>query len=200
MLRPNLFEFVVAAPALYLTFWYADLLCAALARYRDDTPVAKFVKQYARTASADAQWNTLTFLSRLCSQIHSTFGDVVRPAGSPWQSNETLRMREGSCREVALLFCDVCRELGIAARFTSGYECESATAQPPYMHGWAEAHLSGAGGRGYDAARGLAVVNRHVAVAAGFNYDLASPVAGSYSGGSRSQMFAALNMQVDDGG
>ena len=200
MLRQNPFDYLLSGPALNLPLWYADPLCSALAPYRDDTHLAEFVKQYARSASGLAQWNTLAFLSGLCSQIHQTFRHVVRPDGPPWQSNQTLSMLEGSCRDLAVLFCDACRVVGIAARFVSGYECASATAQDPYMHAWAEAYLPGIGWRGYDPARGLAVSNRHVAVAAGFNYDLASPIAGSYSGGSRSQMLASLNMQVDDGG
>lgn len=97
-----------------------------------------------------------------------------------------------------MLFCDVCRVMGIAARFVSGYECASADRQDSYMHAWAEVYLPGVGWRGYDPARGIAVANRHVAVAAGFNYDLASPVAGWYSGGARSRMEASLDLHVDE--
>jgi transglutaminase-like putative cysteine protease len=87
--------------------------------------------------------------------------------------------------------------MGIAARFVSGYECASASREDSYMHAWAEVYLPGVGWRGYDPSRGLAVSNRHVAVAAGFDHDLASPVAGWYSGGSRSHMEASLSLEVD---
>ena len=50
---------------------------------------------------------------------------------------------------------------------------------------------------GYDPSRGLAVSRVHVSVAAGFDHDLARPVAGLYRGGSRSQMEASLRMHVD---
>jgi hypothetical protein len=43
--------------------------------------------------------------------------------------------------------------------------------------------LPGIGWRGYDVARGIAVSNGHVAVAAGFDPDLAASMAGRYSGG-----------------
>jgi transglutaminase-like putative cysteine protease len=105
-------------------------------------------------------------------------------------------MMEGSCRDLAVLFCDVCRAMGIAARFVSGYECASAGRQDSYMHAWAEVYLPGAGWRGYDPSRGLAVSNTHVAVAAGFDYDLASPIAGAYFGGSGSRMETSLRMSI----
>jgi transglutaminase-like putative cysteine protease len=99
--------------------------------------------------------------------------------------------------------------MGLAARFVSGYECASAGSagngalgnpgsgnQDAYMHAWAEVYLPGIGWRGYDPARGLAVSNQHIAVAAGFDHDLASPVAGWYSGGSGSRMEASLTLQM----
>jgi transglutaminase-like putative cysteine protease len=104
---------------------------------------------------------------------------------------------EGSCGDLAVLFCDVCRVMGIAARFVSGYECSSAGRSDSYMHAWTEVYLSAIGWRGYDPSRGIAVTNGHVAVAAAFDYDLASPIVGLYTGGSESHMDAWIRMVVD---
>jgi transglutaminase-like putative cysteine protease len=198
MLRENPFDYVIIGESLNLPLWYRDPLCAALAPYRNDSHVAEAVKQYAKSTAASAQWNTLSFLMTLSQEIFRTCRQVTRPQGPPWPSDRTLSSLEGSCRDLAVLFCDVCRVMGIAARFVSGYECASATSQESYMHAWAEVYLPGIGWRGYDPSRGIAVANRHVAVAAGFDHDLASPVAGWYSGGSRSQMEASLSLQVGD--
>jgi transglutaminase-like putative cysteine protease len=86
----------------------------------------------------------------------------------------------------------------MAARFVSGYECASAMSDEPSMHAWAEVYLPGVGWRGYDPARGMAVCERHVAVAAGFDAGLAAPVAGWFSGQSRSSMEASLHLEVDE--
>jgi transglutaminase-like putative cysteine protease len=198
LLRENPFDYVLAPEALKLSLWYPEPLCTALIPYRQDGHVAESVKQFAQSAAANVQWNTLSFLTGLSRQIFQTCRQVVRPDGPPWPSEQTLRSQEGSCRDLAVLFCDACRTMGIAARFVSGYECASASRQDSYMHAWAEVYLPGIGWRGYDPARGLAVSNRHVAVAAGFDSDLASPVAGWYSGGSGSQMEASLSLEVDD--
>jgi transglutaminase-like putative cysteine protease len=173
-------------------------LCAALIPYRNDVHVAESVKQYAKSIAASVQWNTLWFLTALSRQIFQTCRQVIRPYGPPWPSERTLSSLEGSCRDLAVLFCDLCRVMGIAARFVSGYECASADSQDSYMHAWAEVYLPGIGWRGYDPSRGIAVANGHVAVAAGFDHDLASPVAGWYSGGSGSQLEASLSLRVDD--
>ena len=197
MLRENPFDYVIIGESLNLPLWYREPLCAALTSYRNDVNVAESVKQYAKSAAANAQWNALSFLTALSRQIFQTSRQVNRPWGPPWPSDRTLNSLEGSCRDLAMLFCDVCRVMGIAARFVSGYERASASGQDSYMHAWAEVYLPGIGWRGYDPSRGLAVTTGHVAVAAGFDPDLASPVAGWYSGGSQSQMEASLQMHVD---
>lgn len=198
LLRENPFDYFLTGQPLQLPLWYQEPLCAALAPYRSDLRVADSVKQYAQTTAASVQWNTLWFLTTLSRQIFETCQQIVRPEGSPWASDQTLSSREGSCRDLAVLFCDACRVMGIAARFVSGYECASAGRQDSYMHAWAEVYLPAIGWRAYDPARGLAVSNGHVAVAAGFDYDLASPVAGWYSGGSASRMEARLQLQIEN--
>jgi transglutaminase-like putative cysteine protease len=197
LLRENPFDFMLSGESLHLPLWYLEPLCAALAPYRNDLQVGEAVKQYAKSVAASAQGNTLSFLTALNQQIFQTFHHVVRPEGAPWMSDRTLSQKEGSCRDLAVLFCDACRVMGIAARFVSGYECAAAGLPQSYMHAWAEVYLPGAGWRGYDPSRGLAVTNTHVAVAAGFDHSLASPVAGLFYGGPGAQMEASLRMRIE---
>lgn len=200
LIRENPFDFLIRDESLKLSLWYPDSLSAALAPYRSDGHVAASVKTYAASVAANSQWNTLAFLLDLCRQIFSTFQQMTRPEGPPWTSDETLGRAAGSCRDLAILFCDCCRVMGIAARFVSGYECASAGRADSYMHAWAEVYLPSAGWRGYDPSRGVAVADAHVAVAAAFDSVLASPVMGAYSGGSASRMETSLNLQIESGG
>ncbi len=183
-----------------LPLWYRDPLCAALTPYRHDAHVSESVKEYARSAAAGANWNALSFPLALSRHIFLTCRQVTRPYGPPWMSDRTLSLLEGSCRDLAVLFCDACRVMGIAARFISGYECASAGCQDSYMHAWAECYLPGIGWRGYDPSRGVAGVQwtRRRKPPGYDDYDLASPVAGWYSGGSASQMEASLCLQVEN--
>jgi len=200
MLRENPFDYVLTSDSLKLPLWYLEPLRVALTPYLYDAHISESVKKYAKSTAAGSQWNTLSFLVALSRQIFQDCRQIIRPFGPPWSSDQTLSSTEGSCRDLAVLFCDACRAVGIAARFVSGYECAPASGQDSYMHAWAEVYLPGIGWRGYDPSRGLAVSKDHIAVAAGFDPDLASPVAGWYSGASRSQMEASLNVQVDDAG
>ena len=198
MLRQNPFDYVLAGEALNLPLWYRQPLSDALTTYRNDAAVAESVKELAIRVAAGVEGNTLAFLLALSRKIFESCRQIIRPEGAPWPPEQTLGRQEGSCRDLAVLFCDACRAMGIAGRFVSGYEYASANRSDSYMHAWAEVYLPGIDWRGYDPARGLAVSDGHIAVAAGFAHDLASPVAGWYSGGSSSRMEASLCLQVDD--
>lgn len=197
LLQPNPFDYMVSNQGLQLPLWYAEPLCVALAPYRQEGHVAATVKDYARAVAAGVQHNTLAFLSSLNRQIFQTTHQVTRPEGAAWPSELTLRSREGSCRDLAVLFCDACRVMGFAARFVSGYECASAGRQDSYMHAWAEVYIPDAGWRAYDPSRGVVVANGHVAVAAAFDPNLASPITGLYFGGLGSKMEAFLQLHIN---
>ena len=197
LVRENPFDFLLSDESLNLPLWYPEPLSTALTSYRQDGQISEEVTQFAHAIADVAQRNTLAFLGTLNQKIYQGFRQMTRPEGSPWTSNVTLRSRQGSCRDLAVLFCDVCRVMGLAARFVSGYECASAGQPHAYMHAWAEVYLPGAGWRGYDPARGVVVANTHIAVAAAFHYDLASPVAGGFLGLPAAQMDAYLNLSVE---
>jgi transglutaminase-like putative cysteine protease len=195
LIRENPFDFLIRDESLNVALWYPEPLNVALSPYRNQGHVTPQVIDYATAAATSAQWNTLAFLTGLCHQIFQTFQQLTRPEGQPWTSHETLMRLEGSCRDLAVLYCDCCRVMGIAARFVSGYECASVGCAVPYMHAWTEVYLPAAGWRGYDPSRGVMVADNHVAVAAAVDPFLASPVTGTFTGGSQSQMEATLRMQ-----
>lgn len=197
LVRNNPFDFLIRDERMKLSLWYPPLLDVALLPYRDSQRIGDDVKTYATAVADGAQWSTLPFLSSLCGQIFQSYRPMTRSEGHPWPSTETLRRKEGSCRDVAVLFCDCCRAMGIAARFVSGYECASTGQRDAYMHAWAEVYLPGAGWRGYDPSRGVVVADKHVAVAAAFHPELAAPVSGSYGGEGESHMDASVELRVE---
>ena len=197
LVRSNPFDFNLPTHWQNLALSYTHPLSESLAVYSNAQRVDGAVKRFATSVADETNWNFLWFLSTLNRRMFETFKHVTRPEGPAWHSGQTFQCLEGSCRDLALLFCDACRVMGIASRFVSGYECASVGQSNASMHAWAEVYIPNAGWRGYDPSRGLAVADRHVAVAAALDQELAAPISGLLSGPCESQMDTRVDMQID---
>jgi transglutaminase-like putative cysteine protease len=126
---------------------------------------------------------TIEFLGKLNQQIYQECGYLLRETGSALPPGLTWRTKQGSCRDYAVLFIEVCRAIGIAARFVSGYQEGDRDSTERHLHAWAEAYLPGAGWRGYDPTHGLAVADRHIPLVASPLAQHTVPVSGSLKQG-----------------
>jgi len=130
----------------------------------------------------ESENSTLKFLSLLTSCICENFEHEIRDEGLAYEPEETLSRMKGSCRDFVVLFAEVCRSMGIASRFVSGYTAGDPENDENYLHAWAEGYLPGGGWRGYDPTLGLAVADQHIALTSGATPLQASPVTGSFRG------------------
>ncbi len=140
------------------------------------------VRELAEKIREAAGNELVPFLTRLGTTICDRFKLVRRDKGAPWPAATTMEQRQGACRDFAVLFMDACRCVGLAARFVSGYQDAYRNTGKRDLHAWAEVYLPGAGWRGYDPTRGLAVAEHHVAVAAAADPQYAAPVTATYRG------------------
>ena len=144
-----------------------------------------------------ARGEVVPFLTRLTETIYNRFRVIHREKGSPWPPATTIEQRQGACRDLAVLFIDICRVVGLAARFVSGYQEGDDDQEKRYLHAWAEVYLPGAGWRGFDPTHGLAVSDRHVAIAAAAEPQNAAPVAATYRGSNvEAELFAEVKMET----
>ncbi len=192
----NPFDFFVTDPtALTLPLEYEPQLARVLGHYRvrdiGHPELAAFSLEMLRAAKHE----TIPFLTLLAEEIYQRLEYMLREHGDPWTPLETLAKGKGSCRDFAMLFIDICRSVGIASRFVSGY-CIGDAAEGGDMHAWAEVYLPGAGWRGFDPSRGLSVNDDYVAVAAGQLPQDAAPTFGSYRGEAVSSMDAEITMRI----
>jgi transglutaminase-like putative cysteine protease len=194
-LRENPFDYLPHIPAAA----YPEPLRSALAPYLEAENPAGPVSGFAAAIAAAEGRGTLPFLTALNQHMFETFRHVTRDDGPAYPPEITLSAGEGTCRDLAVLFCSACRTMGIAARFVSGYEREAALQERADMHAWAEVYLPGGGWRGYDPSQGLAVATSHVAVAAAADPRLAFPISGLYRGDARSEMQFTISMEVEEG-
>ncbi|MEO6245941.1 MAG: transglutaminase family protein [Opitutaceae bacterium] len=129
--------------------------------------------------------DTITFLTALNSAVHSALAYTRRDEPGIQTPAETLARGGGSCRDFAIFFIALCRHLGIAARFVSGYLHEPPDPAipnpvPPVMHAWAEVYLPGAGWRGLDPTRGMFCNDHFVPVAHTALAENINPIQGNF--------------------
>lgn len=196
----NPFDYLLEPAAQRLGFSYEGL-GELLNVYRRPRCTDDAVVALSRDVAERSGGDTLAFLFELCQWMQSSIEKVVRPEGAAHDAAETLRGRRGACRDLAVLFMEVCRHAGLAARFTSGHQAGDADTSEWHLHAWAEVYLPGAGWRGYDPTRGLAVSDGHVALAAAADPVGAAATVGSFrSAGVRSSMQVQLVVRCDPGG
>jgi transglutaminase-like putative cysteine protease len=187
-LRANPFDFILSDLSMAtMPVVYPPEESATLAPYC--TPQSRgaqnrngAVYSFARAVAQGVEWHTLPFLTALNRKLHDFCEHTLREEGDPRDPEVTLASRSGACRDMAVVFIEACRSVGLAARFVSGYELTAARGERADMHAWAEIYLPGGGWRGYDPSRGLAAAERYIAVASGLTPRLAAPVSGSFRG------------------
>jgi transglutaminase-like putative cysteine protease len=182
--RNNPFEFILPPNRTLLPMTYSPVeepLVAAARRRAGEIPGDDPVGRFAADVAHDVDQQVIAFLSRLAERLASTWTVTHRDSGAPWTAVETLSRRTGACRDLAVLFMDACRSVGLAARFVSGYQQRSADFAHD-LHAWAEVYLPWAGWRGYDPSQGLAASDQHIPLAASARPEQAASVVGSYRG------------------
>ena len=179
----NPFIYLLENWALRLPFDYPSSLLSQLQPYLQPLgltfdPVAV---NLAREIYQETHGQTTNFLSTLNQHLFDNLQYLIRETGEPFLPGTTWNLKQGSCRDFTVLFMEVCRVMGIPARFVSGYEQGDIQLQQHHLHGWAEVYLPGAGWRGYDPTHGLVVSNRHIALASSAIAKYAAPVEGTVS-------------------
>lgn len=142
--------------------------------------------------------DTMTFLNDLNQRIASNIGYLVRNEPGVQSPEKTLSTGKGSCRDLAALFIESCRQYGLAGRFVSGYLVSAAAVDDvATTHAWAEVYLPGVGWRGFDSTSGQLVGGDHIAVAVHRHPEAIPPVSGSFVGPAKPRPKMRVRVQVN---
>lgn len=198
----NPFDFVLEDYAVESPFTYDPVLAFALAPYLmppfDDTQDE--LRAWVKRNFLERPKNTLDMLNAFCRVLHGELKYERREAPGIQTSIETLRRGQGACRDFAVLFTELCRTLGLAARYVSGYigsaQGDEKVADNA-MHAWAEVYLPGAGWKGIDPTNGIWCDDRFVAVAHGAQAESVNPIQGAFSNANPVQTELSVKVTVD---
>ncbi len=183
----NPFDFVLEPDAQNYPFKYAPELTKDLAPYLASEPSGTLLRSFIDRTSK-RQNSTISFLVELNQEVRREVDYVTRLDAGVQTCEQTLQKRSGSCRDSAWLLVQVLRNLGIAARFISGYliqiaeETEGSTApknDSADFHAWVEAFLPGAGWIGFDPTSGLLAGEGHIPLVCAPSASRTAPVEGT---------------------
>ncbi len=175
------FSFLVTdADFLQLPVSYGDTDGAALTPCLEIIESDIAVEAFCKSVLLETKGRTLDFLSRLCTVIYEKFTVEIRDEGLPLPPSVVIQNKLGACRDLAVLYMAVCRSVGLAARFVSGYQEGDQDMEQRHLHAWAEVYVPGGGWRGYDPTLGLTVADSHIIVAASHDPAGALPVTGTF--------------------
>lgn len=188
----NPFDFFLEPRADKIPFTYEDWQQAELAPYFHtlDTTDTPLFREWL--ASIDlAPTPSVDFLVALNQKLYERVNYLIRLEPGVQSPEQTLSLGSGSCRDSSWLLVQTLRQIGLAARFVSGYLIQLTADEKPLegpagpdqdftdLHAWCEVYLPGAGWVGLDPTSGLFAGEGHIPLACTPDPFSAAPISGA---------------------
>ncbi len=189
----NPFDFILDTHALGYPMRYLPHETQALSPYLCPTPQPGASKVldwfYTAVKNPNQSDNIVSFLAEINQAVFEKIAYQRRDEEGIQTPDETLAKGSGSCRDMAVLMIAIARQLGLAARFVSGYLYDPPGGEDGErifnrahgsMHAWLEIYLPGAGWKGFDPTNGILANHFFIPTAVAGNPAQANPVQGRY--------------------
>ncbi|ORW24112.1 transglutaminase [Mycolicibacter nonchromogenicus] len=194
----NPFDFFIEDYAEKFPFKYPKSLAEDLKPYlrpvdegEEDSGPGDLAQSWVKNFDIEPGIRTIDFLVALNRAVNADVSYSVRMEPGVQTPDYTLRTGIGSCRDSAWLLVSVLRQLGLAARFVSGYlvqltsdvEALDGPSGPAAdftdLHAWTEVYIPGAGWIGLDPTSGLFAGEGHIPLSATPHPESAAPITGA---------------------
>ncbi|MBB3604292.1 uncharacterized protein (DUF2126 family)/transglutaminase-like putative cysteine protease [Mycolicibacterium sp. BK556] len=194
----NPFDFFIEDYAETFPFTYPKALKDDLEPYlrpvdeaEEGSGPGELVTNWVRNFVVAPGTRTIDFLVALNRAVNGDVGYSVRMEPGVQAPDFTLQTGIGSCRDSAWLMVSILREMGLAARFVSGYLVQLSSdvealdgpsgpaADFTDLHAWTEVYIPGAGWIGLDPTSGLFAGEGHIPLAATPHPSSAAPITGA---------------------
>lgn len=183
----NPLDFYVDEKASCFPFSYGDDLKPALHPYLETTEQHHLMREWLKKIDCSPQ-EIVSFLAMLNARVSQEIVYSTRMEPGVQTVSESLELGSGSCRDSAWLLVQCLRQLGLAARFVSGYliqladqtgNKEKPSADTAALHAWTEVYIPGAGWIGMDTTSGLFTAEGHIPLACTPSPEFAAPITGT---------------------
>ncbi len=186
----NPFDFFLAPYAEEFPFKYDSNERRELVPYLLKAPSTPLIESYLASVSRE-RCRTIDFIVGINQRLAGDIKYLIRMEPGVQEPEETLARRSGSCRDSAALLVQLMRQLGLAARFVSGYLIQlvpdvkaldgpvGASQDFTDLHAWCEVYLPGAGWIGLDPTSGLLAGEGHIPLACTPEPSAAAPISGA---------------------
>lgn len=130
--------------------------------------------------------------------IHAGFRYAPGATAVTSHLEEVFAIRQGVCQDFAHVMLGMCRSVGLAARYASGYLYngpKDSLVGAQASHAWCEVYLPAGGWIGFDPTNNTLADDRYVKLAVGRDYDDVAPVTGNYRGSGHCRMTVQVEVE-----
>lgn len=120
--------------------------------------------------------------------VHSALAYAPGSTTVKTTAAEALADGRGVCQDFAHLMIAACRELGLPARYVSGYVLSPRRGDTAASHAWCDVFIAGRGWVSLDPTHAAAQTDHYVRVAVGRDYADAPPTRGVFKGAGEETM------------
>lgn len=157
-----------------------------------------FMQQYQFTREQDP----LTTIDRIARTLYETITYTPQSTSVDSPIDVVLEQRKGVCQDIAHVMIAVCRQLGIPARYVSGYlyhrRDDNDRSQADATHAWVEVWVPTIGWIGIDPTNNIWTGERHIRMAIGRDYADVPPTRGVYRGNASERLEVAVTVNDAD--